>query len=152
MNRTSPRAISRRAVLRAGGVALALPFLDAMTPRARAAAAQPKRLICICTALGMHGQLFFTTGTGRDYKESPYLDVLKDHRKDFTVFSGFAHPGNEAGGFEITSAGGPLLQPFGPFWPRWPKSRPKSLHEVTYWLFTRQFGAAMGWVRSRPRN
>ncbi|HWE68506.1 MAG TPA: class I SAM-dependent methyltransferase, partial [Acidimicrobiales bacterium] len=58
----------------------------------------------------------------------------------------------EAGGFEITSAGGPLLQPFGPFWPRWPSSRPRSLHEVTYWLFTRQFGAAMGWVRSRPRD
>ncbi|HEX3794007.1 MAG TPA: hypothetical protein VHV57_05875 [Acidimicrobiales bacterium] len=57
----------------------------------------------------------------------------------------------EAGGFEITAAGGPLLQKFGPFWPRWPTSRPRSLHEVTYWMFTRQFGAATAWVRSRPR-
>ena len=33
-------------------------------------------MICICTALGMHGPLFFPTGTGRDYKESPYLEML----------------------------------------------------------------------------
>ena len=53
-------ALSRRVFLRAGGVALALPFLDAMMPRAwAAAAAQPKRMICISTALGMHGPLFF---------------------------------------------------------------------------------------------
>jgi tRNA (mo5U34)-methyltransferase len=58
----------------------------------------------------------------------------------------------EAGGFEVLGAGGPLLQPFGSFWPRRPRHRPKSLHEVTYWMFTRQFGAATGWVRSRPRQ
>jgi Protein of unknown function (DUF1552) len=97
--RTYP-VLSRRTFLRASGVALALPLLDAM--RARAVGAQvaprPKRMICICTALGMHAPLFFPTGAGRDYKESPYLESLKDHREDYTVFSGFAHPGNEAGG------------------------------------------------------
>jgi tRNA (mo5U34)-methyltransferase len=58
----------------------------------------------------------------------------------------------EAGGFEVIAKGGPFMQPFGDLWPRFPKSRPKSLHEVTYWLFTRQFGNATGWVRSRPRD
>ncbi len=93
-------AMSRRSFLRSSGVALALPFLDAMMPRASAdeTAKQPKRMICICTALGMHGPHFFPTGTGRDYKASPYLETLKEHRGDYTVFSGFAHPGNEAGG------------------------------------------------------
>ena len=96
----SPHCLSRRVFLRAGGVALALPFLDAMMPRAwgAAAAPQPKRMICICTSLGMHGPLFFPTGAGRDYKASPYLDALKSHRDDYTVFSGFAHPGNESAG------------------------------------------------------
>src|SRR5260370_40263799 len=98
LNTKMPHAISRRAFLRAGGVSLALPFLDAMLPRAWGAAAtpQPKRMFCICTVLGMHAQNFFPTEAGRDYKASRYLDLLKEHRADFTVFSGFAHPGNEA--------------------------------------------------------
>ncbi len=100
MNTRNSSALTRRAFLRGTGVALSLPFLDAMFPRAaRAEAArQPKRIICICTSLGMHGPLFFPNGTGRDYKESPYLEMLKEHRNDYTVFSGFAHPGNEAAG------------------------------------------------------
>ena len=98
MTTRTPVAISRRAFLRAGGVSLALPFLEAMMPRVRGAvvASPPKRTVCICTALGMHAPDFFPTGSGRDYKESRYLGFLKDLREDFTVFSGFAHPGNEA--------------------------------------------------------
>src|ERR1700759_403910 len=99
--RTTPLPqLSRRSFLRASGITLALPFLDAMMPRAWAGEqpAQPKRMICICTALGMHGPHFFPTGAGRDFKESAYLEPLKDLREDYTVFSGFAHPGNEAGG------------------------------------------------------
>lgn len=117
MNFMSSRAISRRAVLRAGGVSLALPLLDAMMPRAKAATPQPKRIICICTALGMHGPLFFPADMGPDYKESPYIEVLKEHRKDVTVFSGFAHPGNEAAGHNsemtfLTAAVNPQLPGF----------------------------------------
>ena len=119
MNHKTNHALSRRVFLRVSGVALALPFLDAMRVRTRAAATAPqlKRMICICTALGMHGPLFFPTGTGRDYKESPYLEMLKDHRDDFTVFSGFAHPGNEAGGHNsevsfLTAAANPQLPGF----------------------------------------
>lgn len=97
MNTKSPQAISRRSFLRAGGVTLALPFLDAMLPRAWSAAAapQPRRMVCICTVLGMHAPDFFPTGVGRDYQESRHLSFFKEVRNDFTVFSGFAHPGNE---------------------------------------------------------
>ena len=58
----------------------------------------------------------------------------------------------EAAGFEVFDSGGPLFQPFGSLWPRWPDHKPRTLHDLTYWMFTRQFGAATGWVRSHPRS
>ena len=119
MTFTTTRHLSRRTFLRASGVSLALPYLDAMLPRVRGAenARRPRRMICVCTVLGMHGPLFFPTGVGRDYAASPYLDLLKEHRDDFTVFSGFAHDGNEAGGHNselsfLTAARDPQLPGF----------------------------------------
>lgn len=89
------RPSSRRQFLRAAGVALALPFL----PSLRASAAEeasgnpPRRLLAICNNLGLVPDNFFPEGAGgRAYKLSPYLEVLKDHRQDFTVFSGVSHP------------------------------------------------------------
>jgi hypothetical protein len=86
--------LNRRRFLRAAGVSLALPWLEALAPRgARAAAAgPPRRLVCICTPLGLHAPFFFPEQAGRDYALSPYLDVIKDYRHDFTVISGLAHP------------------------------------------------------------
>ena len=90
--------LSRRTFLRASGVALALPALDSMIPvtlrKARAAAATtpPRRMISICTTLGIHTPYLFPTETGRDYALTPYLELLKDHKRDFTVFSGMSHP------------------------------------------------------------
>lgn len=92
-----PRSLSRRAFLRGTGVSLALPFLDAMWPNraaaeALAATTAPKRLVAICTSLGIYGPAFFPKEAGRDYSGSQYLDVIKEHRNDFTVFSGLSHP------------------------------------------------------------
>jgi hypothetical protein len=86
--------MNRRYFLRTTGIGLALPFLDAMLPRsARAAeAAAPKRLVTICASLGIHGPDFFPTAAGTDYEETRYLRLLKEHRKDYTVFSGLSHP------------------------------------------------------------
>ena len=52
--------LHRRHFLRAAGVSLALPWLDAFIPApGRAAAAQPRRrMVCICTPLGLHPDLF----------------------------------------------------------------------------------------------
>lgn len=90
----SPTGISRRAFLRGTGVSLALPFLDAMWPgRVLAAqAAAPKRMVAVCTSLGIYGPALFPKETGRDYASTPYLDLIKDHRNDVTVFSGLSHP------------------------------------------------------------
>jgi hypothetical protein len=99
---TTRRALSRRHFLQAAGVSLALPFLDSMlAPFARAASAssplapgaKPRRMFAICQNLGVLPDLFFPTGTGRDYVASPYLELLKAHRNDFTVMSGVSHPG-----------------------------------------------------------
>jgi hypothetical protein len=82
--------VTRRNFLRAAGVSLALPWLDCL---ASAAAALPRRrMVCICTPLGLHPAHFFPEKAGKDYAATPCLDALKDFRNDFTVISGLAHP------------------------------------------------------------
>ena len=82
--------LSRRTFLRAAGVSVALPWLEA-TAFAKAAKA-PKRMVCICTPLSLHPQAFFPEKAGKDYTLTPYLEVLKEYRDEFTVVSGLAHP------------------------------------------------------------
>lgn len=86
--------MNRRSFLRGSGIAVALPFLDAMWPfRALAAeAAVPRRMVCICASLGIHAPFLFPKETGRDYAPTPYLEKLKELRDDFTLFSGLSHP------------------------------------------------------------
>jgi hypothetical protein len=90
--------LHRRTLLRAAGVSLALPCLDAFAPRARAADARPRRrMVCICAPLGLHPAFFFPEKDGKDYELTPYLEVLKDFRDQFTVVSGLAHAGQSPG-------------------------------------------------------
>jgi len=97
-------ALSRRRFLQGAGVAMSLPLLEAMQPRlARAASvpsaanAKPRRMLGICNNLGLRPDLFFPAGEGRDYTASPYLELLKAHRNDFTVISGVSHPNVDGG-------------------------------------------------------
>ncbi len=100
-------ALSRRCFLRGVGVALSLPFLESMLPGfARAATtagsplapgAKPRRMFGICNNLGLLPDLFFPQGEGKDYQASPYLDLLSEHRNDFTVMSGVSHPNVDGG-------------------------------------------------------
>ena len=46
----------------------------------------------ICAGSGFHAENFFPKESGADYSLYPYLEQIKDHRKDFIVLSGFAHP------------------------------------------------------------
>lgn len=95
MNMSTNHDLSRRAFLRGTGVAMALPFLEAMTPVfGQTKAQRPMRMVCICNNLSMIPEYFFPTeGSGSDYKPSPYLELIQEHRQDFTVFSGVSHPG-----------------------------------------------------------
>lgn len=100
---STQRAVSRRQFLRGAGVAMSLPFLDSMLPAfARAATtsalkAKPRRMLGICNNLGLLPDQFFPKQTGRNYPLSPYLELLKEHRDDFTVFSGVWHPDVDGG-------------------------------------------------------
>jgi hypothetical protein len=103
-SRLSLAARSRRRFLQGVGVAMSLPFLEAMQPMsARAASssaaanAKPRRMLGICNNLGLRPDLFFPAGTGRDYVASPYLKLLEAHRNDFTVMSGVSHPNVDGG-------------------------------------------------------
>jgi hypothetical protein len=105
------RAVPRRTFLRAAGVMLALPWLDAMRPailrpcglRASEPAGKtagdadpgeiPRRLVAIETNMGILPQFFFPEKAGREYALSPYLERLRAHRESLTVFSGVSLPG-----------------------------------------------------------
>lgn len=93
-------ALSRRTFLRGAGVALTLPWLDAMRPvrlRAAATAAAPARLIAMNIPLGFLAENFFPQQAGRDYVASKYLQPGESLRDKFTVFSGTSHPGVDGG-------------------------------------------------------
>ena len=87
-----PNSLHRRTFLRASGVSLALPFLESMTPVfASRPNAPPKRLVFVCTSLGLHPPNLWPKTTGKGYEPTPYLDLLKNHRDEFTLFSGLSH-------------------------------------------------------------
>ena len=92
-------ALHRRTFLRGAGVAMSLPLLDAMLPsRARAAAAPPRRrMVLIDLGFGLHAPNLFPKTTGRDYELTPYLEVIRDFRDDFTIISGASHPDVDGG-------------------------------------------------------
>ena len=84
--------VNRRTFLCASGVALALPLLESMSPAlARAAAASPKRMVNICSTLGLYSGSWFPTAAGPGYKATEYLSLIDGHRDRYTLFSGFAH-------------------------------------------------------------
>ena len=93
------RKLSRRTVLRGGGVAVAVPWLSAMSPAFSASPENraPKRFVAVTLGLGLHGENLFPETEGVSYKPSRYLEQLQDIRDKFTVVSGVSHP-NVSGG------------------------------------------------------
>ena len=49
-------------------------------------------MVLICSTLGLHPPSLFPKTPGRDYENTEYLSLLKEHRQDFTLFSGLSHP------------------------------------------------------------
>ena len=92
--------LSRRTVLKGMGASIALPVLDAMVPRLRAAAASsrqaPIRLVCIeqvhgaagSSPYGLQQNLWSPAATGRDFDLSPTsLRSLEPFRRHVTIVS-----------------------------------------------------------------
>ena len=88
-------ALDRRYFLKGAGTCIALPFLDAMVPsmtaRAATNAGMP-RFVAMNAGLGFHAPFLFPRTEGTDYELTPYLEQIKDHRGNFTLFSGLSHP------------------------------------------------------------
>lgn len=87
------KPLHRRTFLRASGVAIGLPLLDAMRPLGAAEAKKPvpKRLLLVGRPLGLYTPYFFPEKTGKKYEPSRYLKALQPLREQFTVFSGMSH-------------------------------------------------------------
>jgi hypothetical protein len=114
-------SLTRRALLQNSGVALALPWLESLLPRSIRAASEtepPRRMVFICTTLGLHPPALWPTTAGPNYESTEYLELLDTHRDDFTLFSGLAHEsqsGRNPHNCEITwltGAPGPGLDGF----------------------------------------
>lgn len=100
-------SLDRRSLLRGAGVALALPWLEAMSPQAVRAETVgdlapdeiPRRSVFCMWGLGLNGREFTPATTGLDYQITPILKPLEKHRQDFTVISGLklTHSGGHGG-------------------------------------------------------
>jgi hypothetical protein len=86
--------LPRRTLLKGiGGLALALPMLDCMTPafaQSAAADAVPKRFGLVYFPNGYIKEKWTPTSQGYDYTLSPSLEPLKDHKDKITVLSNLA--------------------------------------------------------------
>ena len=82
--------LNRRALLRgAGGVAIALPWLEIMTPRAASAApASPKRFVGVYTPGGTVLSAWRPTGTPSEYAFGPILSPLTPVKERVLVMDG----------------------------------------------------------------
>jgi hypothetical protein len=90
------KSISRRAILRGMGVALALPFLDSMVPALTATAATPanpmRRLGIVFVPLGERPGYWTPKTVGANFEFSPILEPLKPYRDSMTVISELCDP------------------------------------------------------------
>ena len=92
---------NRRTLLKGLGVSMALPWLETFASSNNKA--DKKRFVAIDLCLGLHPESFFPKGTGKNYKLSPYLEKLKSHKENFTVFSGTSLPEVNGGHADFVS-------------------------------------------------
>ncbi len=90
MNIRHTKHLSRRTFLRGAGVTLALPWLEAMIPQARAAPVvrPPLRAAFIYTPNGYNQATFIPTKTGMDYDLPIALEPLAKVKGDVTLLTG----------------------------------------------------------------
>jgi hypothetical protein len=90
------KSISRRAILRGMGTALALPLLDSMVPALTATAATPanplRRLGIVFIPLGERPGYWTPKTVGTNFEFSPILEPLKPFRDSMTVISELCDP------------------------------------------------------------
>jgi hypothetical protein len=83
-------ALDRRLFLRGVGAALALPFLDAMTPAFASASKATPRMAFLYVPNGANMAAWTPTGAGKGFTFSPTLKALEPFREHVNVLSGLA--------------------------------------------------------------
>jgi hypothetical protein len=108
----SKKHLNRRTLLRGIGTAVGLPFLDAMipalTPLARAAAANPRtRFGVTYFPNGLIMQQFTPATTGAGFAFTPILKPLEPFQDSLAVVTGLtrSHPGSQVGDHAVSAAG-----------------------------------------------
>lgn len=94
---------SRKHVLKGIGASLALPMMETYLNKAEAASktGSPKRFFAMTQDLGCIHDTWFPTEVGSNYKMPRVMSVLKEHKKECTVFSNIDH--NLKGGHHAAS-------------------------------------------------
>ncbi|MFN5467920.1 MAG: DUF1552 domain-containing protein [Pirellulaceae bacterium] len=96
------RRISRRMMLRGAGVAIGLPWLEAMQPAKLVASSRTApdtfRMIFLNVPNGAHMASWTPSAEGPEYSLSPILTPLQKHRKQLSVFTGLTLDGAHAHG------------------------------------------------------
>lgn len=82
------KSLSRRTMLRGLGATMALPFLDAMVPAAKAAAAPTHRFLTFYVPNGMAMEYWAPKGEGTAFELSPILQPLAPFKNQMLVLSG----------------------------------------------------------------
>ncbi len=93
---TTGRALPRRTFLRGMGTAVALPFLDAMTPAFAAASTPITRVAFVYTANGVIMQDWTPAQDGVGFAFTKTLQPVAPFRDQLLVVSGLAHRNGEA--------------------------------------------------------
>ena len=96
----NPYSITRRNLLRASGVSIALPFLETFARAEKVP--QTQRFVCMANPFGMVGDAFFPKMEGADAQLPSGLKAFEPLRGKFTVFSNLDHGIN--GGHSATHA------------------------------------------------
>ena len=96
MRYLTKKHLSRRAVLRGAGAAIALPLLESMLPagiRSAAAAGAPRsRLACVYIPHGCVMNRWVPSATGRSFELQPILKSLEPYRDRLNIVSGLKLP------------------------------------------------------------
>ncbi|HAN61612.1 MAG TPA: hypothetical protein DCQ11_12200 [Gammaproteobacteria bacterium] len=106
------KSLPRRTVLRGLGATLALPFLDAMVPAARAAGRPPHRFQSFYVPNGMAMEYWTPPDVGTNFTITPVLEPLAPFRDQLIVVSGlkanwnYIHAGASGSFLTGTTRGG----------------------------------------------
>src|SRR5512138_2720130 len=112
MNFLTSKSLSRRTMLRGMGASLALPFLEAMVPSARAAVKPVHRFLTFYVPNGMAMEYWLPKGEGKAFELSPILEPLAPYKNQMLVLSGlhaswnYIHAGASGSFLTGTARGG----------------------------------------------